>query len=292
MRIGLSLASHHRVENPADGARFMIERAQAGAAAGLDFLTVGDQHATPEPYFQNVPILARMLAQWPSEPDRQIGCLFLLPLWHPVLVAEHVATLAAMHPGRFVLQTGIGHGADQFAAMGASMRTRGREITESIRIIDALFRGETVDSERYGLTDARISPTPAAPVEWWLGGHSDAALRRAAEHDADLYIGPGSPEAAAEIIGRFAHAIEAWESASEGPVRPLGERRIVARVNVLLASSADIEPTTAQFRDFGQAGATDIAVRQPPADQAVAVASISRLGKVRLLLSDGFSRES
>ena len=41
----------------------MIERAAAARRAGLDSLFVGDHHATPAPYYQNVPILARMLAR-------------------------------------------------------------------------------------------------------------------------------------------------------------------------------------------------------------------------------------
>lgn len=75
MRIGVSLASSHDVADPREGARWMIERAAAARRAGLDSLFVGDHHATPKPYYQNVPILARMLAEWGKAPA---GCLFLM----------------------------------------------------------------------------------------------------------------------------------------------------------------------------------------------------------------------
>ena len=39
------------------GARWMVERASAAAAVGLDSLFVGDHHNVPVPYYQNVPIL-------------------------------------------------------------------------------------------------------------------------------------------------------------------------------------------------------------------------------------------
>jgi hypothetical protein len=74
----------------------MIERAAAAHRAGLDSLFVGDQHVSPTPYYQNTPMLGRLLAEWGGSPA---GCLFLLPLWHPVLVAEQIGTLAANRSG-------------------------------------------------------------------------------------------------------------------------------------------------------------------------------------------------
>ena len=78
LKIGISLSSHHRVSNARDGARHMIERAARARQAELDRLFVGDHHNTQEPYYQNTPILGRLLAEWP---DRPVGALYLLPLW-------------------------------------------------------------------------------------------------------------------------------------------------------------------------------------------------------------------
>src|SRR5258707_9142280 len=107
MRLGISLTSQHHAADPREGARWMIERAAAAQRAGLDSLFVGDHHATPHPYYQNVPMLGRLLAEWGDNPA---GCLFLLPLWNPVLVAEQVGTLAAIARGRFIFQCGLGDG--------------------------------------------------------------------------------------------------------------------------------------------------------------------------------------
>src|SRR6516165_11379851 len=86
MKIGISLTSNHPdAKDPREGARWMIERAAAAHRARLDSLFVGDQHVSPTPYYQNTPMLGRLLAEWGDAPA---GCLFLLPLWHPVLVAE------------------------------------------------------------------------------------------------------------------------------------------------------------------------------------------------------------
>ena len=60
-------------------------------------------------------MLGRLLAEWGGAPA---GCLFLLPLWHPVLVAEQIGTLASIAPGPFIMQCGLGYGDAWFAAMG------------------------------------------------------------------------------------------------------------------------------------------------------------------------------
>ena len=101
MKIGISLTSAYAVAAPREGARFMVERARAAHTAGLDSLFVGDHHATPVPYYQNTAILGRLIAEWG---DRVVGALYLLPLHHPVLVAEQVGTLASIAQGRFILQ--------------------------------------------------------------------------------------------------------------------------------------------------------------------------------------------
>src|SRR5712691_1099178 len=115
MRIGVSLRSGYPPMDVRVGAQWMVERAKAAAAAGLDSLFVGDHHNVPVPYYQNVPMLGRLLAEWDERPA---GALFLLPLWHPVLLAEQIGTLASIARGRFVLQAALGGGAEQFAAMG------------------------------------------------------------------------------------------------------------------------------------------------------------------------------
>jgi hypothetical protein len=121
MRIGISINSAYRVDNPRLGAQYMIERARTARQADLDSLFVGDHHVTPTPYYQNTPMLGRLLAEWHNKP---VGALYLLPLWHPVLLAEQIATLAAIAPGRFIMQCGLGWEPEQSAGMGVDIKLR------------------------------------------------------------------------------------------------------------------------------------------------------------------------
>ncbi|MCP3857671.1 MAG: LLM class flavin-dependent oxidoreductase [Actinomycetia bacterium] len=131
MRIGLSLSSTHTVD-----------------------------HHVQHDYYQNTPTLGRLLAEWNDKPA---GCLFLGPLWHPVIMAEHIGTLASIHSGPFIVQTGLGRGERQFAAMGVDVRYRPSLFEETVRVVRALPAGETVSSERLGLADARIGVLPPSP---------------------------------------------------------------------------------------------------------------------------------
>src|SRR5438034_3341811 len=173
MKVGVSLTSARTVDDPRAGARWMIERAAAARKADLDSLFVGDHHATPGKYYQNVPMLGRLLAEWT---DRPAGCLFLLPLWNPVLIAEQVGTLAAIARGRFIFQCGLGDGEAQFLAMGADIKQRPSAFEEAFDIIKRLLAGETVSSQgRFVVENAQVALRPVQPVEYWIGARARPA---------------------------------------------------------------------------------------------------------------------
>jgi hypothetical protein len=67
MRVGISLTCNHPdVKDPRQGARWMIERAAASRRAALDYLFVGDQRVSATPYYQNTPMLGRLLNVTPA----------------------------------------------------------------------------------------------------------------------------------------------------------------------------------------------------------------------------------
>jgi len=173
----------------------MIERAAAAHRAGLDSLFVGDQHVSPTPYYQNTPMLGRLLAEWGDAP---VGCLFLLPLWYPVLVAEQIGTLAAIARGPFIMQCGLGWGETRFAAMGANIRTRPSAFEEALDIIRRLLAGETVSSSRrFRVAEASLALRPAEPVEVWIGASAPPAIDRAARLAEGWIASPGLTRAEA-----------------------------------------------------------------------------------------------
>ena len=301
MRLGVSLTSGRRVSDPREGARWMIERAAAAHRAGLDSLFVGDHHATPGPYYQNVPIMGRLLAEWGDKPA---GCLFLLPLWNPVLVAEQVGTLAAIARGRFIFQCGLGDGQEQFAAMGAEIKHRPSAFEEAFDLVQRLLRGETVSGgRRFAFENARLALRPAEPVEYWIGASAPVAIDRAARI-ADGFLGsPGSAPAQARAQidhyraraaahGRQPAAIalrrDVYVGATPEEARATAEAVIAAGYRgfpreALIFGSVD--EVVAQLRPFAAMGYTDIIIRHITDEQPKVLASMARLGEVRRALA-------
>jgi len=108
--------------------------------------------------------------------------VYLLPLRHPVPVALQVASLDQLSLGRLVLGIGIG-GEDphEFLSCGVDPRTRGRRTDEAITILRKLWTEDGVSfaGREFELDDVTLYPKPLAPVPIFIGGRSDAALRRA-----------------------------------------------------------------------------------------------------------------
>jgi alkanesulfonate monooxygenase SsuD/methylene tetrahydromethanopterin reductase-like flavin-dependent oxidoreductase (luciferase family) len=301
MRLGISLTSSHLVEDPREGARLMIERASAAHRAGLDSLFVGDHHATPTPYYQNVPMLGRLLAEWG---DRPAGCLFLLPMWNPVLVAEQVGTLASIARGRFIFQCGLGDGPPQFAAMGAEIKQRVSAFEEAFEIIQRLLRGETVSGgRRFAFENARVALRPTESVEYWIGAQALPAIDRAARLADGFLASPSLTLDAARA--QVAYYRERCDAHGRRPAaiairRDLyvGESSAEARATAdsvlargyrgfsreaLVIGAAD--EVVAQLRPLAAMGYTDVIVRHLTDDQPKVLASMARLAEVRLALA-------
>ncbi|HYS18811.1 MAG TPA: LLM class flavin-dependent oxidoreductase [Candidatus Binatia bacterium] len=301
MRVGISLTSGHAVKDPRDGARWMIERTAAARQAGLDSLFVGDHHATSAPYYQNVPILGRLLAEWGAAPA---GCLFLLPLWNPVLVAEQVGTLAAVARGRFIVQCGLGYDEAQFAAMGTTLKYRPSAFEEAFSIIQRLLRGEAVSSSgRFVFRDARVALRPVDNVEYWIGATARPAIDRTARLADGWLASPaltleeasdqaayylerckayGRPPAAV-AIRRDVYVGESGADANEVVERVLAAGYRGLPPSALIAGS--VASVVERFAALAALGYTDVIVRHLTNDQPKVLGSLARLRRVREALA-------
>jgi alkanesulfonate monooxygenase SsuD/methylene tetrahydromethanopterin reductase-like flavin-dependent oxidoreductase (luciferase family) len=265
----------------------------------LDSLFIGDHHATPFPYFQNSPMLGRMLAEWGDKP---FGALYLLPLWNPLLLAEQIATLASIGTGRFIMQCGLGD-AQQGRAMGVDMSKRVGMFEASIATMRALWRGETVDEPRYwNIAGGRISPLPAQLVDVWIGALVPAALNRAARLAEGWLAAPNlTPAQAADSANAYRQACAEFQreptavairrdifiGATSAEARAVVEPYIAAGYRgmsedaLLFGSAAEVAE---QMAALGEMGYTDIIVRNLSSRQEECLATIERLAEVRRLV--------
>lgn len=300
IRLGISIGSRGSADDPREGARSVVAQAQAANQAGLDLVCLGDHHSTaPAYYVQNVPMLGRVLAEWDSRPA---GCLFLLPLWHPVLMAEQVGTLATIAEGPFVVQVGGGGGAAQFGGMGVPLARRGVLLEEGIQLVQRLLAGERVDIEPYGVEGAQVCPIPPEPVEWWIGGGVAVSIDRAARlGDAWYANATVTLETAKALLPLY------LDACSRHDRKP---RRIALRKDVYLDESraaaervgdelmahgyrgfvreavayGDPESVAEQLAPFGELGFTDLVIRVMSVPTEAAVRTVQLAGEVRRLL--------
>jgi probable F420-dependent oxidoreductase len=105
-----------------------------------------------------------------------------LPIRHPVLVAKSVSSVAVLTGNRFGFGVGLSPWPEDFAVCGERWKGRGKRMDDMIEIIRGLLTGHYYEhhGKYYDIQSIKICPAPTEPVPILIGGHSDAALARAA----------------------------------------------------------------------------------------------------------------
>ncbi len=182
------------------------ELAAAADACGWEAMTLSDHVVHPEvidtpyPYTDDGSRRWEAFTEWP-DPWVAIGALsavtrrlkfttnvFVLPMRNPFLAAKAISTAAVLSGGRVILTIGVGWSNVEFELMGQGFRNRGRRADEMIEVMRRLWTGEMVEhrGRYYAFDRLEMSPSPPSRIPIWVGGISDAALRRAARNDGWL----------------------------------------------------------------------------------------------------------
>lgn len=105
-----------------------------------------------------------------------------LPIRHPVLVAKQLSSLAVMTGGRVGFGIGTSPWPEDFQITGTPWKERGRRMDEMIEVIRGLLAGGYYEfhGKCFDIPKIKMCPVPAEPVPILIGGHADAALKRAA----------------------------------------------------------------------------------------------------------------
>ena len=132
--------------------------------------------------------------------------VLLLPLRNPVLIAQAAATLDVLSNGRLILGVGVG-ASSHHEMLGSDARHRGPRCEETLELMRKLWTqtGVTYAGEHARVDNYTLGPRPVQkphpPV--WIGGHSEATIRRAARH-ADGFIPVGNtPQQCRAIFERM-----------------------------------------------------------------------------------------
>ncbi|MGV0747336.1 TIGR03619 family F420-dependent LLM class oxidoreductase [Mycolicibacter heraklionensis] len=127
-----------------------------------------------------------------------------LPIRPPALVAKQAGSLAAMINNRLALGVGTSPWPEDYELMGVPFARRGKRMDECIEIIQGLTTGDYFEfhGEFYDIPKTKMTPAPTQPIPILIGGHAEAALRRAARHDGWMH-GGGDPAELDGLITRL-----------------------------------------------------------------------------------------
>jgi probable F420-dependent oxidoreductase len=205
-------------------AKFYAPLAQAAETAGYTSMTVADSLIYPKesdskyPYtdtgdrafldgkefIETMVLCAHLFAV--TTTLRLTPFVLKLPIRPPVLVAKQASSLAFMSDNRLGLGVGLSPWPEDFEALGVPWERRGKRTDECIDIIRGLTSGEYFEyhGEFYDIEALKQCPAPSEPIPILVGGHSDAALRRAVlKGDGWMHAG-GDGEELDRLLARLA----------------------------------------------------------------------------------------
>ena len=216
MGVGIGLGC---AEFPFSGAAAYWRWIDMCEAGGVDSIWQTDRIVSRQPFLESMTTMAALAGR--TRRMRFGMNVVSLAFRDPVLLAKQCATIDVLSDGRLLPAFGIGSPlAPEWEALGVDTKTRGRKTDECLEIIRRLWREESVDfgGAFYKLKGAAIAPKPVQPdLPMWIGGSTDAAIRRTARIGTGWQAGGDPPSEA----GRVVAAIKAAASRS----RPIDRRR-------------------------------------------------------------------
>ena len=245
MRYGIYLA----ILGPYAEPGLVVDLAQAAEAAGWEALFVWDHLAWAWDVPSADPWVVLGAAAQATARLRLGTAVTPLPRRRPAVVASAVATLDRLSGGRVIFGAGAGGVAAEFTAFGEpdGAGDRAAMLDEGLEVITALWSGEPVDhaGRFYRVGGVRLAPLPLQRprVPVWIGGHSPAALRRAARWDG--WVVGCDDERGAMVVPPARIAAGAAAMAGQ---RPAGGPRDIA---VTGASAGPGDPTAGAYAGAG-----------------------------------------
>ena len=204
---------------------------------GYDMIAVPEHFAIPAehvelsgPHYLQSTVAQAYLAG-ATDRIRLASAVTLLPLQHPIVLAKALATADWMSGGRITVTFGVGWLEREFTLLGVPFHERGRIADEYLAAIIELWTSDSPSFEgRYvSFRDIAFEPKPVQRphVPVWIGGDSDAALRRAARFASGWWCFLTPPERIAERLD-FIKTQPGYDGRAFDVVHGLGTNRVGA----------------------------------------------------------------
>lgn len=207
-----------------------IRECERAEAAGFESVWLGEHHNNRTLY--PTPLVGLAAIAGRTRRVRLGTAVLLIPLHHPLVVAEEAAMVDMISGGRLILGVGVGYAPEEFAAFGVPLRERGSRMDEAVPLIERLWCEDKVThaGRHYRVTNATVSPRPVQrprpPI--WFGGWVEPAIRRAGRL-GDAWL--GGPSARLDEVAACVRLYRQARSEA-GPDREVGEAALIRYVFV------------------------------------------------------------
>jgi alkanesulfonate monooxygenase SsuD/methylene tetrahydromethanopterin reductase-like flavin-dependent oxidoreductase (luciferase family) len=156
---------------------------------GVETVFLGEHHGDVDGYNPAPVVLAAAILGRTTQLTVHISAL-VAPLHDPVRLAEDLAALSLIGPGRVEATLGLGYRPHELAMFGVDPETRQRRLDTCVDVLARAWRGERFEVDgRPGIV--RPLPPPGKAPRLYLGGSTESAARRAAR--AGKGFRPGFP---------------------------------------------------------------------------------------------------
>lgn len=239
MRFTINLLSQHNADrSQAQLFQELLEQAQLADDLGFDGIVLNEHHPFHNPselWLQPFPVLGGLAT---ATSRITLGTnILILPLHHPVRIAEDVAMLHSMSGGRVILGVGIGYVEAEFAVFGVDRKRRTARFEEQIEIMrrlwteeDVTFHGEHFQLDHVSLPVGALEPIPP-PI--WIGAEAKPAIERAGRlGDGWLPADTASIKVLREHYAIYEAALQASGRTLDSVDRPLMRESFCARTRV------------------------------------------------------------
>ena len=232
MKFGIysSIADPPAGENLALRVEEVVSEAKLAESVGFDSCFFGEHHQDKDGFLPAPLIVASTVAAQTTKLNLGTSVI-LLPLHHPVKLAEEVITLDIVSRGRFILGVGLGYQPVDFRTFDIPIESRVSRFEEEIEIIRQCWSGERFDfsGEHFSLEDVAIRPRPYSdpPPRLWVGASRAPGARRAGLIADGFVAGPSTDlESTVNLTSVYQQAAE---SSGRDPVLCLMRDSWVAR---------------------------------------------------------------
>lgn len=284
MRIGMSLTSAYALNGNSRGI-FDNLTAQVTLMAELGFasLSLGDHHITKDYYLPVLPTMCRMSAH---AGDMQLIPLFLLPFYHPILLAEQIAMLDVMSGGRTSMICCLGHQPEAHAAFQTPQNVRVSRFVETFEIVRRLCAEDHVSyhGKHYSFDDVSMNPKPLQPsLPMWIGSFADPAIKRTARIADAWVISPSwTPGLIEEKLHLYQESLRAH--GRQGQITETILRRDIHLAETPQAARQEAQALFERgYRGFGPREMEESLMVGTPADCIRYLENMQRLGITHLL---------